>query len=255
MRSMGAVGLSGIVLTYNEEAHLADCLASLTWVDDLLVVDSFSTDRTLVIARRFTDRVVQRPFGDYASQRQAALALARGEWVLFVDADERVPPALAAEIRTVLSAPGPFVGFWIPRRNIIWGRWIRHGGWFPDYQLRLFRRDRGRYDPTRPVHEVVLLDGPAGHLQTPLLHYNYATVGEFLAKQRRYTALEVERLRRAGVRPRARSLVGQPLREFWRRYVRLGGWRDGLHGLLLALFLAYYTHCAYRQRWREGRAG
>jgi len=127
------------------------------------------------------------------------------------------------------------------------GRWIRHAGWYPDYQLRLMRPSRARYDPTREVHELVVLQGEEGYLRSELVHYNYDTWGEFLRKQARYAPLEARVLRHQGVRARPRHLLLQPLREFRRRYLALQGYRDGLHGLLLSLFMAWYQALVY---WR-----
>ncbi len=242
--------LSTITLARDEERNIVDCLDSLAWAGERIVVlDPRTRDRTAALAREAGARVHERTFVDFADQHQAALALASNDWIFSVDADERATPELAAEVRRVIEQPAP-VGWWVPRHNYIWGRRIRHAGWFPDYQLRLMRRDRARYDPARAVHELVILDGGAGHLQQPLIHYNYRTVGEFLRKQDQYSALQAAVLRNTGVRPRWRSLVGQPAREFWRRYVALQGYRDGGHGLLLSVLLGYYTGLAY---WRLRR--
>ncbi|MBL8056942.1 MAG: glycosyltransferase family 2 protein [Anaerolineales bacterium] len=241
--------LTAIVLTYNEEKHLPDCLRSLAWADELLVFDSFSADGTEAIARAAGARWVQRRFDHYAGQRNAALAEARTEWVLFVDADERVPAALAAEVRTVLA--GPEAGWWVPRHNYLFGRLTLHAGWYPDFQLRLLRRERARYDPGRPVHELVLLDGPEGRLQNPLVHLNYETVGEFVAKQTYYARYDAQRLELEGVRARARQLLTMPVRQFWWRYVTLAGWRDGWHGLRLSLLMARFEFEKYRLLQRQ----
>lgn len=238
--------LVAVVLTKDEERHLPGCLESLRWADQVLVFDSFSTDHTVEIARAWGARVVQHPFVNYAQQRQAALEAAGGDWVFFVDADERVTPELVAEVQEVIRQESP-VGWWVPRRNIIVGRWIRHAGWYPDYQLRLMRPSRARYDPTREVHELVVLQGEEGYLRSELVHYNYDTWGEFLRKQARYAPLEARVLRHQGVRARPRHLLLQPLREFRRRYLALQGYRDGLHGLLLSLFMAWYQALVY---WR-----
>jgi hypothetical protein len=236
--------LTAIVLTYNEEKHLPDCLASLAWADELIVFDSRSTDRTLAIAREKGARVVQRAFDNYAGQRNAALAATPAEWVLFVDADERVTPDLQSEIAGVLARPE--AGWWIPRHNYIFGKLTRHAGWYPDYQLRLLRRARARYDPARPVHELVQLDGAAGHLRAPLIHLNYETVAEFTAKQRYYADYDAQRLRLEGVRARPHHLLSQPVRHFWWRFVALQGWKDGLHGLRLCLLMARFEFEKYR---------
>jgi len=239
--------LVAIILTKNEAHNITACIASLRdWTDAVIVWDSLSTDQTVQAAQEAGALVVQRPFDTYAAQRQAALDTIAADWVLFVDADERATPALAREIRRVVanassasnnSSP---VGFGIPRRNFIVGRAIRSGGFFPDYQMRLLRRDAARYDPRRAVHEVVELNGPTAHVIEPLLHYNYTSWRQFHDKQRAYAAYEAQILAARGIRPRPHNFVLQPLREFWRRFVTLHGWRDGWPGLRLALLLAWY---------------
>jgi len=240
-------GLCAIVIAYNEERHIVACLETLSFADDRLVVlNTNTTDQTATLARAKGATVIEHPFVNFADQRNFALSVSRAGWVLFVDADERVTPALADEVRRVIRmADGP-VGYWIPRRNIIFGRWIRHTGWYPDHQLRLMRPDRARYDPAHPVHELVILDGAEGYLQSPFIHYNYETVAQFMTKMSRYTVLEAQILRDRGVRPNPWTPFLQPLREFYRRFVTYQGYRDGGHGLLLSLLMAYYTWKTYR---------
>ncbi len=234
-----SVQLAAAILTRNEARHIAACLATLGFADQVVLSDSFSDDGTVEIARAAGATIFQRPFDNFAGQRNATLAAVDAEWVFFVDADERITPELAAEVRRVI-VERPEVGWWVPRHNFIAGHQVRHGGFYPDYQLRLVRRDRARYDPNRPVHEVVLLDGPAGYLQNPMIHYNYATWAQFHAKQRRYARMESRILRERGVRPWPHKFVRQPLREFWRRYVTLEGYKDGWMGLKLAALLGFY---------------
>ena len=246
--------LAAIVLTRNEERHLPDCLASLAWAPELIVFDSFSTDRTVALARAAGAQVVQRVFDSYAGQRQAALAATVAEWVLFVDADERATPELAVEIGHALAHPEP--GWWIPRDNYLFGRLTRHAGWYPDYQLRLLRRVLAHYDPARPVHELVLLDSPtpAGRLEHALIHLNYETVTEFINKQRAYARYDAGRLWASGARARPHNFVLQPWRQFYWRWITLGGWRDGGHGLRLSLLMAYFEWQKYSELARMGRA-
>lgn len=250
-----STAVTAIVLTLDEEAHLPDCLRSLRWADAVLVVDSGSRDATVALAREAGADVVAHPFANYARQRQFALGVAATRWVLFVDADERVSDTLAAEVRRVLSAAGSATvgagghdqrtaaqpaGYWIPRANEFWGRTLRGGGWWPDRQLRLLDCRRARFDPARGVHEVAELDGPAGALEAPLHHLNYASWAEFRAKQRAYARLEIERRRAEGWRLRPHQFVTQPVRTLWRRFVALQGWRDGWLGAALALHMAWY---------------
>ena len=237
--------LSAIVLTLNEEKHLPDCLASLRWADEIVVFDSFSTDGTADLARSFEARFVQHHFANYAAQRNAALGAVTGDWVLFVDADERVTAELADEVRGVVQKPGP-VGWWVPRHNYIFGKLTLHAGWYPDYQLRLLKRARARYDPDRHVHELARLDGAEGFLQSPLVHLNYETVAGFIAKQHAYTKYDAGILHVQGQRAKPQNFLLQPLRQFYWRYVALGGWRDGWHGLRLSALMAYFQFVLYR---------
>ena len=244
-----SASITAIVLARDEAEFIGPCLESLGWADVLLVmVDARTTDATAAIARRYTEQVHVVPFESFPRFRNRALSLAATDWVLFVDADERVPAALAAEVRWVVAEAAPgMAGYWVPRRNCIRGQWVRGAGWSPDYQLRLLRREAARYATDGLVHEVAMLDGPAGWLREPLVHYNYASLAEFVAKQRRYAALEAWSLWQRGERVRRRAQVGQPLREFWRRYATLGGYRDGPLGLVLCVYLGYAA-------WQRTRA-
>lgn len=251
------MSLTAIILTYNEERHIADCLASVRFADEVIVFDSFSTDRTVPRANQAGAQVIQRRFDDYAHQRNAALEAAQTDWVLFVDADERISPELQNEIQTALVDPTDSA-FRIPRHNYIFGRLTRGAGWYPDYQTRLLRVGRTHYDTARPVHEVVVVDGSTGTLTQPIIHFNYHDVAQFHRKQRRYVAFDARILFDAGVQPRFRHMITQPLRHFWWRFVTLRGYQDGLHGLRLSALMARYELEKYRLLrglWKtEGRA-
>lgn len=242
------------ILTLNEERHIGACIESVQWADAVLVVDCFSQDRTVALAQAAGARVIQHPWENYSTQRNVALEAARdaaalcADWVLFIDADERATPKLAAEMRQVIAAREE-IGWWIPRHNYIFGHRMRGAGWWPDHQLRLLRPDHAHYDPQRAVHEEALLDGPAGYLQQPLIHYNYETLAQFHAKQRRYTDYDVGILRQKGVTARFYTPYRQALRHFWWRFVTLDGWRDGLHGIRLSALMAYYEMRKYRKLW------
>ncbi len=243
--------LSVIVLTKNEAKHIAACLESVRgFSDELLVLDSHSEDATPELSRKAGAKVCERAFDNYPNQRNAALAAAKYDWVFFIDADERADEGVGKEIRASIaradSDPNGPVLFWIPRRNYIFGKWIRHAGWSPDYQPRVMRRDRVHFDPTRPVHELVIADGPEAYLENRLTHLNYETLTQFRKKQIAYTRFEAEKLYREGARPHWWGYIGQPLREFYRRYVSLQGYKDGGHGLLLCILMAYYALVRHR---------
>lgn len=234
--------VSAAVIARDEDGIIGGCLDSVLWADERLVlVDAATRDATRQVSRRHGARVEERVFEDFAAQRDAALALATGDWVLFVDADERVSAALRDEVLAAVAQAGGHAGFWIPRHNYMLGRVVRGGGWFPDEQLRLLKRGAARFDRRRVVHELALLDGPAGHLAQPLEHLSHRSLAQFVAKQERYCPLEARRWLATYGRPGRRALVGQPLRELWRRYVQLAGYRDGAVGLQLSLVLAWYA--------------
>ncbi len=243
--------LTAIILTRNEARHVAECVGSLRWADRVLVFDSLSDDDTVALARAAGAEVAAWPFDNYAAQRNAALDCVATDWVLFVDADERGTPALAAEVRRVI-AERPENAWYVPRHNYIFGRLTLGAGWYPDYQLRLLRHGRAHY--VRPVHELGEVDGAIGYLANPLIHYNYRDRAHFHAKQRGYVEHDAGILRDEGVRPKLRNYLLQPLRQFYWRYVTLGGWRDGLHGLRLSLYMSYYEWRKYRrlrELWRS----
>ncbi|MGQ9598341.1 MAG: glycosyltransferase family 2 protein [Anaerolineae bacterium] len=242
------VELAAVILTKNEEQHIGACLDSLAWTDKQVVFDDWSTDRTTEIAQERGAQVLHHALQNFAAQRDAALAAVEAEWIFFVDADERATPALAQEVREVIGYQGAQAraGWWIPRHNYMIGHRMRGGGWYPDYQLRLLRRGQARYDPAYPVHEIVILEGKAGYLQNPLIHYNYETLAEFQHKMNRYTRFEAQALLERGVRVRPWTYISMPLREFWRRFVSLQGYRDHIYGLLFCGLMAWYTFTTYQ---------
>lgn len=232
--------LAAVILTKNEALHIADCVASVKpHVDAVFVLDSISDDATQQLAKAAGAVVLERRFDNYAAQRQFAIDQIETEWILFVDADERVTGELAARIGEVVANP-QHNGYWIPRRNFIVGHEMRAGGFFPDYQLRLLRRSAAKMVTEREVHELVDVGGREGYLAQPFIHYNYQDWQQFHRKQRFYAAYEAKILRSRGICPRPHNFILQPLREFHRRFVHLQGWRDGLHGFRLAFWLAWY---------------
>ena len=241
-----------MVITRNEEGRLGTCLASLAWADEIVVVDAESTDRTVEIARGFTDRIVVRSWPGFAAQKNFAVNQARSEWVLSVDADEEVSAELRAEILRALAGQPTAAGYALPRRNIFWGRWIRHGGLYPDWQIRLFRRGQGRF-VERAVHESVEVTGEVWRLGGPLIHRSYESVAEFLERANRYSSLAADDLVRGGARIGPAALVLRPLGRFLTMYVLRGGFLDGAPGLLLAGLYAYYVFIRSAKVWERTR--
>jgi len=240
------------ILTKNEARHIADCIKSVQWADKVIIEDSFSDDGTIETAEKLGAKVFQSHFVNFAVARNTALQHAQalgGNWMFFVDADERVTPELAEEIQGIItedSAPG----WWVPRYNIMWGHTLHGGGWYPDYQLRLMKIDAAQYNPEREVHETVILEGPADYLKEHLIHYNYDSLAHFKQKQNRYIDFEAKILKDKGIKAKPWTYLTMPLREFRRRYIQLGGYRDGWVGLQLCSLMSWYTFATY---WRLRR--
>lgn len=247
---MSAPRLSVVVITLNEEDRIRECLASVAWADEIVVVDAGSEDKTVTLAREFTDHVMIRAWDGFAAQKNFGIAHATGEWVLSLDADELVEPALRDEIAAVLANPGAQAGFRIARRNMMWGRFIRHGGLYPDWQLRLFRRGHGRF-VERAVHESVTVDGPVGRLTTALVHHSYRDVSDFLRRADRYSTLAAEEWARSGQPFRPHQLLTAPLGRFLSMYVLHRGFLDGWRGFLLAVLYAYYVFVRSAKIWEK----
>ena len=197
--------LSVIIVTFNEERNIERCLHSVQWADEIIVVDAFSTDRTVELCRRLKANVIQRAWEGYAPQKQFALSMASHAWVLLVDADEEVPPELHREIESMISTRKDCSGYEIARKSFFLGQWMKHGGWYPGYQLRLFLKVKASI-PQRPVHEGVEVQGPVEKLQNPLNHYTYYSLSQYLAKLNDYTSLDVMN-RLNDKRHRTRSMV------------------------------------------------
>ena len=249
---MTAPRVSIVVITLDEEDHLRRCLESAAWADEIVVVDAESHDKTVQIAREFTDRVISRPWAGFAAQKNFALEQATGDWVLSLDADEEASPELRAEIAAAIADPQACDGYAVRRRNLFLGQWIRHGGLYPDWQVRLFRRGRGRF-VERAVHESVMVDGMLGRLRGHLMHRSYESVTDFFDRANRYSSLAAEEWIRAGRRVRARELVLRPLGRFASMYVLQRGFLDGRRGLLLAALYAYYVFMRSAKVWEVTR--
>jgi glycosyltransferase involved in cell wall biosynthesis len=245
--------LSVTVIAWNEEERLRACLDSVAWADEIVVVDAESTDKTAALAREFTDRVWVRPWPGFAAQKNFALDQVTGDWVLSLDADERVTPELADRIRHILRRGGAADGYSIPRRNIFWGAWVRHGGLYPDYQLRLFRRGTGRFVEDA-VHESVRVDGRVEALAEALLHESYRDLEDFVRRSNRYSSLAAQDWLRRGRRVGVAGLVMKPLGRFLSMYIVRRGFLDGWRGLVLAILYAEYVFLRMAKAWEARRA-
>uniref|UniRef100_A0A7C5AMG1 Glycosyltransferase family 2 protein n=1 Tax=Desulfobacca acetoxidans TaxID=60893 RepID=A0A7C5AMG1_9BACT len=236
--------LSVIVIALNQEENIGPCLESARFADEIVLVDTGSTDRTVELARSFTDRIFIADWRGFGATENFALDRARGTWVFSLDTDERVPEALRDEILEVVRNNGPLAGYRVPRKNYFCGRWIRRAGWYPDFTLRLFRRDKGRFWE-RAVHEEVLVDGPVGKLKTPLEHYSYKSVSDYVTRMDRYARLAAQELVKSGRRPRAGELLWRPVATFVNRYFIQLGLLEGLTGYTIAALSGMYTFLKY----------
>lgn len=232
--------LSVIIITKNEEENIRDCLESVKWADEIIIVDSFSHDRTIEIAKEYTNKIFQREWVGYGRQKNLALEKATGEWVLNIDADERVTKELAGEMKEAIQR-NQYNGYYIPNKAYFLGKWIRHSGWYPDYHLRLFKRGKGRFNE-RMVHEAVEVEGEKDYLKGSIEHFTTQSLGEYLKRMDRYAKLTVKEGRgRAGWL----KVLFHPPFTFFKMYIIKRGFLDGIPGLILALCHFYYTFNKY----------
>ncbi|HZI64454.1 MAG TPA: glycosyltransferase family 2 protein [Thermoanaerobaculia bacterium] len=240
--------LSVIVTTFNEEANIAECLESVRWADEVLLVDSYSTDHTLDIARRYPVKVLEREYFGSAAQKNWSIDRVAHDWVLIIDADERVPDALAREILGVLAADPQVNGFYIRRENVFIDKVIRHSGWSTDKVVRLFKRDKGRY-PNRRVHADLEIEGPIPILENPFLHYTFRSFDQYFKKFLNYAEWGAAQAFRDGRRAGLIEIGFRPAWRFFRMYVVQAGFLDGLHGLVLCALQAFGVFLKYARLW------
>jgi glycosyltransferase involved in cell wall biosynthesis len=231
--------LSVTVITKNEAGDIGAALESVKWADEIIVVDSESTDDTVRIARTFTDRVIVKSWPGYVDQKNFAAEQASHDWILSLDADERVTPELGNEIRTTLARPA-HAAYRMPRVTWHLGRWIRSTDWYPDYQLRLYDRRKARWTG-RYVHESVAVDGSIGQLRSELQHFAYRDISDHLDTIDRYTTFAARQMRENGRRAGLLRLAAHPPLAFLRNYVARGGFREGIPGFIVSSMNAYYV--------------
>lgn len=246
--------LTATVITYNEGRNIRACLESLRWVKEIIIVDSGSSDRTLEICRDYTDKIFYHPWAGFIEQKNFAVSLAGHHWVLNIDADERVPDELRQAIERELAAPR-YDGYWIARRNYFLGRWMRHGGWYPDRVLRLFDRRKGRFGGIDPHAYFALSDGSVGSIAGDLVHLTYRDFSQYICKQDFYTGISAEGQVRKGRRFGSVSsveLILRPLIKFVQVYLLKRGCLDGLQGLIAAMGASCFNFFKYAKLWEGG---
>jgi glycosyltransferase involved in cell wall biosynthesis len=240
--------ISAVVIANNEERNIARCLDSLAWADEIVLIDSESSDRTVEIAKAYGALVTTRSWNGFGPTKQAAVELATSEWILSIDADEVVTPALAAQIRQKIDGASDVSGYYIKRRTLFMGRWIQYCGWYPDRVLRLFRKSRGRFDDAL-VHERVVLEGHSANIEEDILHYSYPDLETYMAKFGRYMALGAEELHTKGRRAGLIDLTIRPAASFFKHYVARQGFRDGVPGLVISTMSSVAVFVKYSKLW------
>ena len=238
--------ISALVITKNEERNIVKCLSTLSWVDELIVVDAQSTDGTVTLAKDFTSKVFVKPWSGFGPQKNFGIQQAQGAWILIVDADERVTSELRDEIKQCLcsSLPPDVKGFRISRKNYFYGYWLRYGGTYPDFQLRLFLKTAGRYNDTL-IHENLILEGALKDLEGSLEHHSTPTIAHHIRKMKQYTSLAAREKLKSISKVTYYNLLGNHVGTFVKTLILRGGWRDGLPGLIFAMFAALHTFVKY----------
>ncbi len=244
--------ISAIVRTYNEEQNIQDCLASLTWADEIIIVDAFSTDRTVALARAFTDRVISQEWLGHVGQSQFATDATRNLWVFSLDADERVSPELRDEILALDLEQTPHDAYDVPRRHFFLQRWINHSGWYPDRNIRLFRKDRCRWGGYEP-HDKIQVPGSLCHLRHDIYHYIYRDMGHYAETKNRYATRTARDHFRTGRRATLLHFTLRPLYTFFDRYLIRGGILDGAAGYIIAVMEAYGVFLKYLRLYEMQR--
>lgn len=243
--------LSVVISAFNEEEKIEDALKSASFADEIIFVDNTSSDKTLEIAKKYTQKVFVRPNNLMLNvNKNFGFTKVSGDWIFSLDADERISQELQKEIRNIMEGRGSADGYWIPRKNIIFGKWIEHTGWYPDSQLRLFRKNRGKF-PERHVHEMLKVTGKTENLNGHLIHYNYENIDQFLRKTEIYIESESKDLISKKYVISPIDSIRFPLKEFISRFFAREGYKDGLHGFILSLLMAFYHLGVFVKLWEK----
>lgn len=248
--------ISAIVHTFNEETNIGRCLSSLLWVDEVIIVDMGSTDKTVAIAKEFKATIYPHPYTGFVEPaRNFGIAKAKGEWILIVDADEEVPQSLSTTLLSITKQMHDDAAdfYRIPRKNILFKKWIRHGGWWPDYQIRFFTR--GSVEWVETIHGIPITYGKGKDLEAKeeytIHHYNYKTVEQFVHRLNRYTTIAVEELHKQGKKCSLETILSATTNEFLRRFFAQEGYRDGFHGFAVASLQAFSEMVTYLKLWEK----
>jgi len=253
MESGEKMKISVAIIAYNEEHNIERALRSVAWADEIVVVDSQSTDRTVEICRRYTDNVVVHPWQGHIPQKNFALAQATNEWVLSIDADEEVSPELANSIKTILAQGPEFDGYAVKRKVFYLGKWVKHSGWYPDYRIRLVKKENACWGG-ESVHDVLEVNGSTTKIRDgDLFHYTYRDLSDHISKINSYTTIMAKNKFEACKRACWCDVVFRPILSFFKKYIFQLGFLDGFHGLIICVLASYYVFLKYLKLWELQR--
>ena len=238
--------LTAVVLTKNEEKNIESCLKHLSWCDDIIVVDDYSRDKTFDIAKHYTNKVFRRRFDNFSSQRNFGISKAKHNWILSIDPDEEVQNILKEEIIKAIKST-EFCAYYIPFKHHFFGKWLRHGGWYPSYLKRLFKKDKARWE--NDVHEILNVKGPVGYLKNPIIHYSHRDIRMFIKKMNKYTTFESFAMQRKGKKDNLVTMLFCSFKTFFNRYILQRGFLDGTHGFVVAWLLGFYVFIMRAKNW------
>jgi glycosyltransferase involved in cell wall biosynthesis len=239
--------LSVTIICKNEEENIRECLESVKWVDEIIIVDSYSIDRTIEIAKEYTDKIYQQEWLGFAKQREFALSKVSKEWVFPLDADERCSPELKDEILSVIKSENKFAGYRIPRKSFFLNKWIKHGGWYPGYQTRLFLKEK-TVVADRLVHEGYELNGQLGFLKSDILHYTVTSISDYMSKVNHYSSLQaVEKSKKKKIK--LSDILFRPIASHIQQFILKRGFLDGIYGLMVTNFDVITNMLTYMKAW------
>ena len=245
--------VSAVVVCFNEERNIERCLRSLLWADEIVVVDSYSTDNTISICKRYTDRIYQRKWPGINKQKEYAVSLTKNKWVFVLDADEVVSDELSKEIGERLESDnGRYDGYMIRRHTYYLGKWINHGGWYPDYKLRLFKKEKGYFGGEDP-HDKIIVNGNVSRLEGEIYHFTYQDISHHLRTINRFSDVVSQNMCKKGERFILLKMLIKPITKFFETYVYKLGFLDGIPGLIIAVLSSYYVFLKYAKLWELKR--
>jgi glycosyltransferase involved in cell wall biosynthesis len=243
--------ISGVIVCYNEEENIERCLKSITWADEIVVVDSFSTDNTLDICKKYTDKIHKRKWPGYIQQNEFAISLAQNEWVFAIDSDEAVTDELRDEIFARLSADeDKYAGYYVKRHTFYLGKWINHGGWYPDYKLRLFKKDKVYIGGENPHHKY-FVDGTSAKLKGEIIHYTYKSISHQLKVIDIFSDVASDEMLKKNVSFALPKMLVKPPVKFLETYIYKLGILDGLPGFIISALTSYYSFIKFAKLWEK----